>query len=415
MPACGCCSSLSVLFGPMAEPVPDLYMAARHLQSLYRSTDVLKMVVLGPPALASRRTVPELRFVTARDAWATSPPSVHLRWAAEKNRVDHDVYLGVNPVGRRPDAKSRPRYGVTLAHVERFACVHLDLDRDAHRGLSTLRDDVIAGVIAPPTSVVRTSRGPNRYQLVWQLDSSAWGDARSSSARDRVADVNRALVRRYGGDPAAVPSSALFRLPGYVNRKLSYEDRAEIVATGPVRRLAGLARTGPLSPGHFDSLVAVAPPPRPLESSRSVRSSQSPPGSWKPFISARAAGTRSQSEADWAVACQQLEAGRPADQVLHSLAAYRDQQARIGRLPAKRSLLYYAAHTVQKAADRLGVRRPSLSPSEAAQADAAGARPFQGGAPLRPVPHRPPVPSGVARARRSGAAAPLLLPVSPRR
>ena len=355
-------------------------VAAAHIGGLYGSSDVLKVVALAPRSDAAR-SLCAVRYASATEL--SSPTSSVLGWASERNAAGWDVCVGVNPVCRRREPQGRLSYGATAAHVSRFAYVQLDLDRNAHSSLTLLRRDVVAGRLPNPTSVVRTSRAPNKYHLLWALRPRAWGSAGDPNARSAVVDVNRALVRRYGGDPASVDVSRLFRLPGFVNRKAVYLERPVVVTTGVVRRLQGLPPPAPALPGHFDGLLAVArKPPGPAVLALPRRSGRGS-GDPLPFMSARATGHRSQSEADWHVVCSQLESGRSADSVASGLATFRDTQARLGRLAAKSRPFYYAVQTVTRAAEKLGLPGPSVTPAQAMRTDAGTLRPSLGPAPER--------------------------------
>ena len=212
-----------------------------------------------------------------------------------------------------------------------------------------------------------------------------------------MVSVNRALVRRYGGDPAAVDTARLFRVPGFINRKSVYRERPVVVATGPVRRLEGLPPPGQATPADFQGLLAIAGPPRAAPVAPGVGPVAS--GRALPFLSARSTGHRSQSEADWMVVCSQLRAGRPADQIMCELASFRDTQARLGRLPAKSRPLYYAAHTVGRAARRLGMPGPSLSPQQASRVDLGELVSAVGAGAVRPPSASPLVASSPGRRR----------------
>ena len=383
-------------------PVPDMRAACDHLVRLYEPGDVLKLVVLGPADEAGRRHPVHRRYPQVA---SLSPSRGVLAWAGALNAGGLDVYVGANPVGRRPAVNGRHTFGTSAAHVERLAYAQLDLDVFAHGGLARLRTDVAAGRLPSPSSVVRTSTGPNKYHLLWELDTPSWGSAQQPDDQQRLADLNRALARRYHGDPAAVPVSQLVRVPGSLNCKGVLEGRRVPVVAGPVRRLAALPPPLAATPGHFAPLLEIARPPEPPSpGGRSgVHAATGPPMA---FVAATSSGHRSQSEADWMVVCRQLEAGVAADSVVHALAAYRETQASIGRIPPKGQPLAYAVRTVARAAERVGVPGPSLTPAEAARPGARAPRPADGPAPLRPGPARV-LPGAGGRRRLGPPPAPL--------
>ena len=361
-----------------------MYAACDHLVRLYEPGDVLKVVALGPADAAGRRHPVYRRYPPVG---SLSPSAGVLAWAGSVNARGLDVYVGANPVGKRLDAHGRQRYGTSSAHVQRLAYAQLDLDVFAHGGLTRLRTDVAARRLPAPSAVVRTSTGPNKYHLLWKLDTPSWGSALRPADQQRLADVNRALARRYRGDPAAVDVSRLVRVPGSLNCKGVAEGRRVPVVAGPVRRLAALPPPVAATPGHFAPLLELARPPEPPPAGGGgapAGGSRPGPRSPMPFVAATSSGHRSQSEADWMVVCSQLEAGVPADSVADALAAYRDTEARSGRLPPKGQPLSYAVRTVARAAERVGVAGPSLTPAEAMHADPATLRPAKGAAPQRP-------------------------------
>ena len=368
----------------MTDVAPDMHAACDHLVRLYEPGDVLKVVALGPAGPDGRRHPVHRRYPPVGSLSASEGV---LAWAGSMNAQGLDVYVGANPVGMRPDEHGRRRYGTSAAHVERLAYAQLDLDVFAHGGLTRLRTDVAAGRLPAPSSVFRTSTGPNKYHLLWKLDTPSWGAAQRPADRQRLADVNRALARRYHGDPAAIDVSRLVRVPGSLNCKGVAQGRPVPVVAGPVRRLAALPPPVAATPGHFAPLIEIARPPEPAAHGGGPGAGGgSRPGSRAAmaFVAATSSGHRSQSEADWMVVCSQLEAGEPADSVAGALALYRDTQARIGRLPPKGQPLSYAVRTVARAAERIGVAGPSITPAEAMHADPATLRPAGGAAPQRP-------------------------------
>ena len=184
-----------------------------------------------------------------------------LDWAAERNQEGFDVFVGANPVGRRQDAQGRMAYGATARHVQRFACAQLDLDKNTASAIGRLAQDVKAGLLPTPALVLRTSRGPNKYQMLWRLRSSDWGSPKDPQKASELFHVNRSLAHRYGGDPAACDVARLVRLAGFVNRKAIYQDRPVTVRSGLVTRLAGLPPAIEATPEHFRSVARLLPPP----------------------------------------------------------------------------------------------------------------------------------------------------------
>ena len=362
----------------------DRSLARAQLSQLFRSGDTLKFVVLGPVSPDGKgRADNERRIVPLSAAVGGSSDGV-LDWAAERNQEGFDVFVGANPVGRRQDAQGRLAYGATARHVQRFACAQLDLDKNTASAIGRLAQDVKAGLLPTPALVLRTSRGPNKYQMLWRLRSSDWGSPKDPQKASELFHVNRSLAHRYGGDPAACDVARLVRLAGFVNRKAIYQDRPVTVRSGLVTRLAGLPPAMEATPEHFRSVARLLPPPVSVAPPVRPRSS-SGPASGSSFSTAAAHGSASQSEADWGSVCSQLEAGSSADDVADSLAAFREGAGISGIAPVKRKLYYYAVRTVTQAAERLGVPGPTLTPAQALRLDGSGQRPWKAAPALRPV------------------------------
>ena len=366
------------------KPLVDLSLARAQLSALFRDGDTLKFVVLGPAGADGKGRVDnERRIVGLSSAVRPSVGGV-LDWAAERNQQDFDVFVGANPVGRRVNDRGRMAYGATAAHVQRFACAQLDLDKDTVSAIGRLARDVKGGMLPTPAMVLRTSRAPNKYQMLWTLRSSDWGSPQDPQKAGAVFNVNRSMAQRYGGDPASCDVARLVRLAGFVNRKAVYRDRPVTVRSGLVTRLAGLPPVIEARPKDFDALARLLPQPV-----VGVRPAGVQPvagaGCSRPFSTAGAVGSPSQSEADWAAVCSQLENGRSPDAVADSLAAFRERAGVTGAAPVKRKLYYYAVQTVAQAAQRLGVAAPTLTPAQALALDSAGDRPWKASPATRPV------------------------------
>jgi RepB DNA-primase from phage plasmid len=118
-------------------------------------------------------------------------------WLRHKN-VNSDVYIGMNTL--RHDAQSR-----TKEDIETIRHLYLDIDRN---GPSALEAVEASGLVPRPNYVLETS--PEKYQVVWKVEGIA---------QDQAETLQRAMVREFGGDPAATDSTRVLRLPEFVNRK----------------------------------------------------------------------------------------------------------------------------------------------------------------------------------------------------
>ncbi len=61
-----------------------------------------------------------------------------------------------------------------------------------------------------PTIIVQTSE-PHKLQAFWQVDTRL--------NPDEATGINKALAKKFGGDPQSTNPARLFRVPGYLNRK----------------------------------------------------------------------------------------------------------------------------------------------------------------------------------------------------
>jgi RepB DNA-primase from phage plasmid len=213
-------------------------------------------------------------------------------WLRHKN-VSSDVYIGMNTL--RHDAQSR-----TKEDIEAIRHLYLDIDRN---GPSALEAVETSGLVPRPNYVLETS--PEKYQVVWKVDGIA---------QDQAETLQRAMVREFGGDPAATDSTRVLRLPQFVNRKYETEH--------VVRARAGAAQTY-----H-------------LEDFRLRTDLQETPVQYRPHeVRSAPAGEITQSERDWAFAKRALARGDDPEEIVRRIADYRGDE----KHPS------YARYTVQKA------------------------------------------------------------------
>ena len=217
-------------------------------------------------------------------------------WLRHKN-LTSDVYIGMNTLKR--DAQSR-----TKEDIEKIRHLYLDIDRSGPDALEAIRK---SNAVPPPNYVLRTS--PNKFQVVWKVEDIS---------QDQSESLQRAMVREFGGDPAATDSTRVLRLPTFVNRKYGQEHtvaaRSEATATYRIEdfRLRTDAqderRERPASPERQQ---------------------------------AHSDGEITQSERDWAFARRALARGDDPEEVMRRIADYRADE--------KHDAEYYARHTVTKA------------------------------------------------------------------
>jgi hypothetical protein len=216
-------------------------------------------------------------------------------WLRHKN-VGFDVYISMNTLKR--DAHTR-----TKDDIERIRHLYLDIDRDGPTALEAINT---SGLVPKPNFVLETS--PEKFQVVWKVEGIA---------SDQAEAMQRAMVREFGGDPAATDSTRVLRLPGFINRKYDTEHfvKAQEAATQTY---------------HIEDFRL---PTEVNEDQREYRAR-----------TAHATNHRSeitQSERDWAFAKRALSRGDDPEIVIQRIADYRAED--------KDRPHYYARHTVMKA------------------------------------------------------------------
>jgi hypothetical protein len=213
-------------------------------------------------------------------------------WLRHKN-VSSDVYIGMNTL--RHDAQSR-----TKEDIEAIRHLYLDIDRN---GPSALKAVETSALVPRPNYVLETS--PEKYQVVWKVEGIA---------QDQAETLQRAMVREFGGDPAATDSTRVLRLPEFVNRKYETEH--------VVRAQPGATQTY-----H-------------LEDFRLRTDLHETPAQYRPHeVRSAPAGDITQSERDWAFAKRALARGDDPEEIIRRIADYRGDE----KHPS------YARYTVQKA------------------------------------------------------------------
>jgi hypothetical protein len=213
-------------------------------------------------------------------------------WLRHKN-VSSDVYIGMNTL--RHDAQSR-----TKEDIETIRHLYLDIDRN---GRSALEAVETSGVVPRPNYVLETS--PEKYQVVWKVEGIA---------QDQAETLQRAMVREFGGDPAATDSTRVLRLPEFINRKYETEH--------VVRAQPGATQTYHLEDFRLRTDLHETPAQYRPHEARSVP-----------------AADISQSERDWAFAKRALARGDDPEEIIRRIADYRGDE----KHPS------YARYTVKKA------------------------------------------------------------------
>lgn len=220
-------------------------------------------------------------------------------WLRYKNANGSDIYIGMNPL--KKDASTR-----TKEDIESIRHVYLDLDQGGSEALGAVEN---SSVVPKPNYVLNSS--PEKHQVIWKVEGMNLEEAEG---------LLHAMVREFGGDPAATDATRVLRVPGFANKK--YEPNFYVEARRESAEMYHL-RDFKL---HIDSQDS----PRHTYENRSKRES-----------SPRA--NLSQSEYDWAFAKRALARGEDPEEVIRQIAQY--------RAPHKTNPEYYARLTVSKAAN----------------------------------------------------------------
>jgi len=222
-------------------------------------------------------------------------------WLRYKNANGADIYVGMNPL--KHDASTR-----TKDDIETIRHLYIDLDHDGSAALEGIKN---SDMVPQPNYVLNTS--PEKFQVVWKAEGVTLEEAEA---------LQHAMVREFGGDPAATDSTRVLRLPGFANKKYDQDFYVQ-------------ARLESTETYHLrDFKVPMDSPDAPRHHSEETARSHRAPGT-----------TLSQSEHDWAYAKRALARGDDPEEVIRRIADYRgDDKSDPG---------YYARHTVSKAQDDL--------------------------------------------------------------
>src|ERR1700726_4428890 len=221
----------------------------------------------------------------------------------------------MNPL--KQDASTR-----TKDDIETIRHLYVDLDHDGSAALEGIKN---SDLVPQPNYVLNTS--PGKFQVVWKAEGVTLEEAEA---------LQHAMVREFGGDPAATDSTRVLRLPGFANKKYDQDfyvqARSESTQTYHIR--------------DFKVPIDSQDTPR-LHNEEAARSHRDP------------GITLSQSEHDWAYAKRALARGDDPEEVIRRIADYRGDD--------KSDPEYYARHTVSKAQDDL--QRKSVAVGKASGED----------------------------------------------
>jgi len=269
---------------PNLESRPDSLSASDYILQNFEASDRIAVLVQG------RRTGETIQRITTAKSAASED---FQKWLRHKN-VSSDVYIGMNTL--RQDAQSR-----TKEDIEMIRHLYLDIDRN---GPSALKAVETSGLVPRPNYVLETS--PDKYQVIWKVEGIA---------KDQAEELQRAMVREFGGDPAATDSTRVLRLPNFVNRKYETE---QLVKVQPGATQTYHLEDFRLRADAHDDHRDYHPHEGRLNN---------PPGDI------------SQSERDWAFAKRALARGDDPEEVIRRIADYRghEKHSKYARYTAERA------------------------------------------------------------------------------
>src|SRR5260370_20309709 len=244
-------------------------------------------------------------------------------WMHFKNEKEScDIYVGMNTL--KPEARTRTKEDIqTIRHL------YVDIDHDGPAALAKIQQ---SSLVPSPNYTVNTS--PHKFQVVWRVENISPEQAEA---------LQRAMARKFGGDPAATDSTRVLRLPSFLNRK--YDTEFQVQAEKHTDRVYHLQdfrlRTEPIESDF-----------RPRHHSQTPASSESRP--------------LSQSEHDWSYAKRALTRGDYPELVIQRIADYRADE--------KHNPEYYARHTVEQARAALNSNRRDVQSQPEASGHSAPVR-----------------------------------------
>jgi hypothetical protein len=219
-------------------------------------------------------------------------------WLRYKNEKEScDIYIGMNSL--KPEARTRAKDDIqTIRHL------YMDIDHDGPAALAKIQQ---SNLVPPRNYTISTS--PDKFQVVWRVENISQEQAES---------LQRAMVRKFGGDPAATDSTRVLRLPGFLNRKY------------PAEFLVQAAK-------HTDRVYH----PQDFRLRTELIETDFRPHRQTPTLTSTVPRQMSQSEHDWAYAKRALARGDDPEEVIRRIADFRSGD--------KSDPDYYARHTVMKA------------------------------------------------------------------
>jgi hypothetical protein len=219
-------------------------------------------------------------------------------WLRYKNEKEScDIYIGMNTL--KPEARTRTKEDIqTIRHL------YMDIDHDGPAALAKIQQ---SNLVPPRNYTISTS--PDKFQAVWRVENISQEQAES---------LQRAMVRKFGGDPAATDSTRVLRLPGFLNRKYDAQFLVQAVK-------------------HTDRVYH----PQDFRLRTELIETDFRPHRQSPQLAPIQPRQLSQSEHDWAYAKRALARGDDPEELIRHIADFRSTD--------KSDPVYYARLTVTKA------------------------------------------------------------------
>ena len=280
---------------------PRSVTASDYIKENFDPSDRIALLILN------RETGESVQRITTAEK--ASGPEFQA-WLRHRNATGDEIYIGMNPL--KHDAATRTKDQVsTIRHL------YIDLDHGGEDSITRMRN---SGLVPQPNYVLNTS--PARYQVVWKVEGIGQAEGES---------LQRAMVREFGGDPAATDSTRVLRLPGFSNRK---HRPPHIVR----------AQSESLQTYHLEDFKLRTDPDERREHAVPTH-----------FANREPREELTQSERDWAFAKRALARGDDPDEVIRRISDYRGDEKHSN----------YARYTVEKA--QVALQRRSggdLSPEQ---------------------------------------------------
>lgn len=286
---------------PPENPSSFVPSASEYILDNFEPTDRIAMLVLN------RDLGETIQRITSAEKVASPEFQAWLRY---KNANGSDIYIGMNPL--KPDAPTR-----TKEEIESIRHVYLDLDHGGPEALESIEN---SSLVPKPNYVLNSS--PEKYQVVWKVEGISLHEAEG---------LLHAMVREFGGDPAATDATRVLRLPGFANKKYEtdfhVEARRESTETYQLRDFKLHIDSQDSPRHHYDNRAKRETSPR---------------------------TSLSQSEHDWAFAKRALARGEDPEEVIRQIAQHRATD--------KSDPEGYARRTVTKAQVELSSERHESEP-----------------------------------------------------